>query len=84
MTSTTRKKAKHAKKRKAVLSEQQVRKELEKAITQAGGVNALARGAGINVEPIIRARKGGQIRPAVLAMLRLRKCEAKYERITDG
>jgi hypothetical protein len=69
------------KRRRRVLTELQVRKELEKAIERAGGVNALAREAGINVEPIIRARKGGQIRPAVLAMLNLRKSEAKYERI---
>lgn len=68
--------------RRKTLSEHQVRLELEKAIARAGGVVALAREAGINAEPIVRARKaGGAIRPTVLAMLKLRKGKATYERI---
>ena len=58
-----------------------VRIEIERAIVAAGGVNALARAANTSVEPIIRARKGGAIRPSVLSMLGLRKREATYERI---
>jgi hypothetical protein len=69
--------------RRKTLSEHQVRMELETKISKAGGVNALAREAGINIEPIIRARKGGAIRPAVLKMLRLRKSQTTYERISE-
>jgi DNA-binding phage protein len=65
-----------------ILTEPEVRKELEKAIAEAGGVTSLAHRAGISAEPIIRARKqNGAIRPSVLAMLKLRKRKATYERI---
>jgi hypothetical protein len=60
----------------------QVRAELEQAIDNAGGVNALARAFEISTEPLVRARKpDGQIRPKVLRILGLRKREDTYERI---
>jgi DNA-binding phage protein len=62
------------------MTEHQVRQELERLIAEAGGVNALARAAGISSEPIVRARKrGGAFRPVVLTMLRIRK-RTTYER----
>jgi DNA-binding phage protein len=71
---------KKPKRRRVILTEEQIRRELEDAISEAGGVNALARAAGITTEPIVRARKrDGAIRPQVLTMLRLRKL-VTYER----
>jgi hypothetical protein len=65
-----------------ILSEDQVRIELENAIALAGGINALARAYSINAEPIVRARKpNGAIRPCVLAILALRRRKTTYERI---
>lgn len=68
-----------------ILTESQVKAELEIAVEMAGGVNALARLARISAEPIVRARRpGGNIYPVVLKILNLKRRDVTYERIRKG